>query len=356
MTLTNIKAVTDRKGRVRRYLQVKGQKLVPLPDAPVDSPDFLAAWAAAMKAAKGYTPRPGAGTIAALCTSFLTSHSFRQHSASYQGILRRHCMAIEGRAGAAYAKDLQARHITADMAALASSVALARLKTWRAICKHAIATGALLVDPTSGIKRPTPARNAGHEVWTAADVTAFRARWPISTTQRAIFEVLHWTGARIGDAVNLGPGMVRKNGVLVYRQQKTGADAFVPWTCALPNHADAADRDMMLQAIAHLAGQMTFLATKEGVTRSGKSIGGDLAAAARKAGIAKSAHGLRKTRATALAQGGATASQIAAWTGHKTLAEVEHYTREYDRMRAVMGTERDGNIGNQHDPVGKHSA
>lgn len=26
-----------------------------------------------------------------------------------------------------------------------------------------------------------------------------------------------------------------------------------------------------------------------------------------------------------------------AWTGHKTLAEVEHYTREYDRMKAVMG-------------------
>ena len=38
-----------------------------------------------------------------------------------------------------------------------------------------------------------------------------------------------------------------------------------------------------------------------------------------------------------LAEGGATASQIAAWTGHKTLAEVEHYTREYDRMKAVMG-------------------
>ena len=30
-------------------------------------------------------------------------------------------------------------------------------------------------------------------------------------------------------------------------------------------------------------------------------------------------------------------AQIAAWTGHKTLAEVEHYTREYDRMKAVMG-------------------
>ena len=51
----------------------------------------------------------------------------------------------------------------------------------------------------------------------------------------------------------------------------------------------------------------------------------------------QAAHGLRKTRATVLAEGGATASQIAAWTGQKTLAEVEHYTREYDRMKAVMG-------------------
>ena len=42
-------------------------------------------------------------------------------------------------------------------------------------------------------------------------------------------------------------------------------------------------------------------------------------------------------RAIKAAEGGATASQIAAWTGHKTLAEVEHYTREYDRMRAAMG-------------------
>ena len=55
------------------------------------------------------------------------------------------------------------------------------------------------------------------------------------------------------------------------------------------------------------------------------------------AGVRKTAHGLRKTRATVLAEGGATASQIAAWTGHKTLTEVEHYTREYDRMKAVMG-------------------
>lgn len=337
IALKNVKTVMDRNGNPRRYLRVKGQKLVRLPDDPMDSPEFLAAYADAMKRAKGVTLQPAKGTISALCTSFLLCREFKDNSDSYRSILRRHCMAIEAFAGHGFAKDLLPKHITADMAPLTASVALARLKTWRAICKHGMATGALLTDPTATIKRPEQPKNAGHEAWTRDEVAAFRARWPIGTTQRAIFELLHWTGARISDAVKLGPGMVRKEGVLSFRQQKTGEPANVAWTCALPPFADPVDRDLMLAAISHLSGQMTFLATRNDRTRSGKSIGGDVSAAARKAGVRKSAHGLRKTRATLLAEGGATASQIAAWTGHKTLAEVEHYTKEYDRMRAVMG-------------------
>lgn len=337
IALKNLKTVKDRKGKPRYYVQVKGQKLIRLPDAPLDSPKFLLAYANAMKAATGVEPRPGQGSISALCTSFLKSREFRDNSVSYQAILRRHCMAIEAQGGKSLAQHLKPHHITADMAPLTASVALARLKTWRALCKHGMLTGALLSDPAANIKRPEQAKNTGHEPWTREEVAAFRDRWPIGTTQRAIFELLHWTGARISDAVRLGPGMIRKEGVLVFRQQKTKEPANVPWTCTIPEFADPADRDMMLAAIAHLSGQMTFLATRHDRTRSGKSIGGDVSAAAKLAGVKKTAHGLRKTRATVLAEGGATASQIAAWTGHKTLAEVEHYTREYDRMRAVMG-------------------
>jgi integrase/recombinase XerD len=90
---------------------------------------------------------------------------------------------------------------------------------------------------------------------------------------------------------------------------------------------------------------MTFLATRQGRARSAKSIGNDLAATARKAEVEKSAHGLRKACAKMNAEGGATAHQIGAWTGHESLSEVEHYTRAVDRMRAVMGTERDKNVG-----------
>jgi integrase/recombinase XerD len=355
VTLTNIKTVTDRKGRPRHYLQVKGHKLIPLPDAPMDSPDFLAAWSAAMKHAKGVETRTGTGGIATLCAAFLRSTAFKQHSVSYQAVLRRHLNAVREKMGKALARDLLPKHISFDMADLTPAVARSRLKAWRALARHGLETGELTTDPTETVKRPAVVKGDGHPVWTREEVQAFRARWPIGTTQRAIFELLFWTGARISDAVGLGAGMVNREGVLVYRQQKTKGLAYVPWSCSLPAYADTADRDAMLAALDPLKGHMTFLATRAGRTRSGKSIGGDLSASARKAGVMKSAHGLRKARATVNAEGGATAHQIGAWTGHESLSEVEHYTRAVDRMRAVIGTERDGNVGTHSVPVGKHA-
>ncbi len=355
VTLTNIKTVIDRKGRARRYVQVKGHKLIPLPDLPMDSPDFIAAWAAAMKQTTGHAPRPGTGSIVALCTSFLRSQDFRAKSINYQASLRRHVCAIETKAGTALARDLLPRHISADMAALAPAVARMRLKAWRVMVKHGLETGAITSDPTEGVKRPPPSKGQGHPAWSREDVAAFRARWPVGTVQRGIFEFLFWTGCRISDAVLIGPGMVNRDGVLAYRQQKTKGMAYVPWSCALPDYVDQTDRDLMLQALAPLAGHMTFLATKAGRPRSAKAIGNDISSSARKAGVMKSAHGLRKARATVNAEGGATAHQIGAWTGHESLSEVAHYTRAVDRMRAVMGTERDGNVGNKAVPVGKQS-
>jgi integrase/recombinase XerD len=354
VTLTNIRSVRDRKGRIRRYLQVKGQPLIPLPDLPVSDPEFIAAWAEAMKQAKGKQPAR-AGTLAHLITAFLKSPGYLCKSAAYRAVIGRHLALIEGKGGHAYAADLRQGHIKADLARLAPAVAQARLKAWRLLCAYGADVNAMRANPSDGIAKPRLAPSAGHEPWLRDEVDAFRARWPIGTVQRAIFEMLHWTGCRIGDAVRVGPGMVNRSGVLVYRQAKTGDDAFCPWTCPLPAFADHADRDMMHQALLATRGQMTFLATRDGRPRSAKAIGGDVSKAARLAGVQKSAHGLRKTRAIALAEGGASALEIGAWTGHQSLGEIAHYTRGFERMRAVMGTEQVQNVGTHPDPVGKHA-
>lgn len=47
------------------------------------------------------------------------------------------------------------------------------------------------------------------------------------------------------------------------------------------------------------------------------------------------------SKETGLAEGGATAHQISAWTGHQTLDEVEHYTRAQNRRAAVIGMEQE---------------
>jgi integrase/recombinase XerD len=180
-----------------------------------------------------------------------------------------------------------------------------------------------------------------HPPWTSDEIAAYRARHPIGTVARGAMELLHFTAARISDGVMIGRGMVGNDGILAFRQQKTGDMAFVPWTCPLPDHAldSLVDRDMMHLALAAMSsGHMTYLATTVGRTRSSAGLGGLISSSAAEAGFKKSAHGLRATRAIALAENGATAHQIGAWTGHKSIKEIEHYTAAANRRRAVMGT------------------
>lgn len=346
VTLRGVMTI-HRGGKAYRYLRRKGQPLIALPDLPIDHPDFLAAYAAARNAAPPKEARSHPGTIAAMCEAAMKAEAFRSASPAYRAILRRHIDAIRDQAQDARARDLLPRHIAADLAPLTSAVGQSRFKAWRFVCKQGMALGLITADPTATMKAPTRAGVTGHPAWTLDEVGKFRARWPIGTTQRALFEVLFWTGARISDVVRIGPGMIDRDGVLCYRQQKTGGMAYVPWTCALPAYAApmAADRDMMLTSIAHLSGHMTFLPA-QGRARSHKAIGNDVSSAARKAGIEKSAHGLRKSRAFMLADSGATTHQIGAWTGHESLGEIAHYTRQADRRRAVLGTERDENGAN----------
>lgn len=63
-------------------------------------------------------------------------------------------------------------------------------------------------------------------------------------------------------------------------------------------------------------------------------------------------HGLRKLAATELADAGCTAHEIAAITGHRTLAMVQHYTRTADQERlasaAILRLQQSYNLQNAH--------
>jgi integrase len=107
-------------------------------------------------------------------------------------------------------------------------------------------------------------------------------------------------------------------------QQKTAAKLTIPIHEALYRVLSTANRN-------HPA----ILVTAYGEQFSVKGFGHMISAAIREAGLPKrcKAHGLRKAAARRLAEAGCSASEIAAITGHKTLAEVERYTRAADQER-----------------------
>jgi integrase len=138
----------------------------------------------------------------------------------------------------------------------------------------------------------------------------------------------------------MGEGMIDRQGWLTFRQQKTGGEVSIPLRRDPPAIADAADLAQLKLAVAAINDRhMTWMTTAGGKSRSEKSVSQWFAASARAAGVAKSAHRLRATRAVMLAEAGATIHQIGAWTGHKSLSEIEHYSQSASRKRLLEGVQ-----------------
>lgn len=352
MSLPHVQTVR-KGGKIYRYARPpKGQR-VRLPDLPLDHPEFLTAYAAAMKT-KSDKVRAAPGTIAAMVEGFRRSRAWLDgYSENYRAAIAKHFEAIIEQSQDARAAHLRTAHIRADLEPLQPHVAAQRLKAWRLVCAYGVATEMLAENVSDGVKRKRIAKSDGHLPWTRDHLEAYRERWPLDSPQRLCMEVLFWTGARIADSVVIGDGMIGRDGVLCFRQAKTRHEAYVPWTCPLPTYAAglAADRDQMHAALeARKRRHMTFLATSWGKSRSHKAVGNYISDAATAAGFDRSAHGLRKSRAIDLAEGGATPHEIAAWTGHVTLSEVQHYTEKMNRRNAVRGEDREAEIVNLPPP------
>ena len=88
--------------------------------------------------------------------------------------------------------------------------------------------------------------------------------------------------------------------------------------------------DLQPQADGHL----TFLVTEQGKPFTAAGFGNWFRDRCDEAGLPNcAAHGLRSAAATRLADQGATAHQLMAWFGWRTLSEAERYTQEANRKR-----------------------
>jgi integrase len=212
------------------------------------------------------------------------------------------------------------------------------LKTFRHFIRWCESRKLITKDPTWGIRVKVPSSD-GHHAWTEDEISQFEAAHPVGSKARLALALGLYTAQRRGDVVKVGRQHIR-NGELTVRQGKTNAALAIP---VLPELAKIID--------ATPTGHLTLL-----VTKTGKSYGAnDFSEQFRKwcddAGLPPecSFHGLRKAALTRLADAGKSVHQIAAVSGHKTLKEIERYTRAADQRRLA----REALLGEQ---IGEDSA
>jgi integrase len=232
--------------------------------------------------------------------------------------------------------DLQPRHVKANLEPLTPAVASTRRKAWRKLAEFWETSGMTKINVADGVKRKKLPKTDGFLEWTGADLAVFRAHWPIDTPQRLAMELLQWTGARCIDAVTLGPQKIGRDGVLTFRQSKTGVEAYVPWQG--PAFGLEAQRGDLLICTAKTTA-LVWTLTNYGKPRTQAGFSQWFSKAATEAGLPHlSAHGLRKYRMNQLAESGVPLLAMQAWVGHTTLDEVQHYTARADRKKAISGT------------------
>jgi integrase len=93
---------------------------------------------------------------------------------------------------------------------------------------------------------------------------------------------------------------------------------------------------------------MTFLVTDYGKPFTPAGFGNWFGERCREAGLRLNAHGLRKAAARRLVEAGCTVHEVMAITGHRTLSEVQRYTREVEQERMADAACEKAEIGQPH--------
>ncbi|MEW6121599.1 MAG: tyrosine-type recombinase/integrase [Pseudomonadota bacterium] len=335
----------DRHGTARFYFRRPGGARTSLPGLP-GSEEFMAAYHAAMaqEPAPPTTKKGGAdGTIDRLISDYFASPDYLalkvQTRRAYRLVIER--WVRDEKIGHRPVRGLRRDHIQKMMAKRNETPGAANdlLKKIRLLMHFAIDAKMRTDDPTLRLKRFA---SGEFHTWTDDEIATFEARWPVGSRERTAFALLLYTGQRRSDVVKMSWRDV-DGGIIRVIQQKTGVRVWIPLHPALLSALAASARD-------HIA----ILTTAYGKPFSTAGFGNWMAATIGEAKLPDECvtHGLRKAAARRLAEAGCSANEIASITGHKTLAEVERYTKEADRMRLAKAaierlTERDANKRSQ---------
>jgi enterobacteria phage integrase len=322
--LDYVKEYIDKNGKVRRYLRRKGKPLIPLPGLP-GSDEFMAAYKAGIADIAKPKPRHGDGTIGSLVLGFYQSSAFSNLAPSSQQRYRLVLDKFAAEDGHRLVRDMPRRvaiSIIEEIGEKTPGMANLSASVLRRLFAYAIKKELRKDNPFSAIE---PYKLGSHHTWTEDEIAAYRETWPIGTRERFAFDLLLYTGQRVGDVAGMRHTDIR-DGAIHIVTEKTEAEL------SIPIHPD------LLTSIEACPSHGPTLIGYNGRPISGQALGVFLQRAAHAAGLPKRCkpHGLRKSHMRRLAEYGSSSKEIASMSGHRTLREIERYTAKADQTRLAL--------------------
>lgn len=338
-------------GRARYQFRRKGLRFYFT--APPGTDQFMKEYLACKAGKSPLRPdiqEPRARTFAALINSYYESAAFYALRDSTKRVYRNVLESMREKKGTKPVAYMRQRHVVEMIEEKAQfpTAANRRLKMLRLLMAHALRIEWIERDPTHAVK-PIRITGGGIHTWTEAELEAyFKHHQPGSKPHLAIALMLY-TGQRLGDAAPMGWQHLTKDGLIRVVQSKDRDEEplEIPIHPELRKILDALPKD-----------NMSFLLSERGKPYAKESLGNAVKRWCDDAGIPHcSAHGLRKLMSVRLAEAGCTSKQIAAITGHKSLSEVERYTRKANRkllgqqaMEKVAGSKEEQKLSHEENP------
>jgi integrase len=348
----------DRHGNVRLYFRRPGQRKIRLRGKP-GTPEFQREYEDALEAeGSGQLKRANVSKAAAqatwrgLCLRYFQSTEFRQLDPVNTQRPRRGILESTWIEPAAPGSDKligdcpldrmsrQIVLVLRDRKRDFPDAANNRLKAIRRVFKWALENELVTFSPARDVAR-LRTRASGYHTWTPEEIGQYERRYPVGTSAALALALLRYTGQRRADIVRFGRQHIR-DGCLKFTQNKNRnrnpVSLELPMLPVLQRVIDATP-----------TGDLTFLVTEYGRPFTAAGFGNKFREWCNEADLERcSAHGLRKAAATLLAENGATAHELMAWFGWKSLKEAERYTRAANQKKLaasvvpLFGRARDG--------------
>jgi integrase len=263
------------------------------------------------------------GTINALVVDYLRSSEWAALACETQKARRRIIERFRVQHGNKRVALLQREHVLKMLAAIEKPSSKRNwLKTIRGLMRFAVPV-MRKDNPTEGIPSVKLPKTRGHHTWTDEEIEQYRAYWPRGTQQRLVMEFALETASRRGEVVRLGPQHVQRGRIRIARTHGS-EDVEIPISPELHAACETVPKE-----------HLTYIVTAYGKPRSKYGLGNDFAKWVTEAGLPTHCrlHGLKKSGMRRLAEAGGTAHELMAVSGHKTLAEVQRYTKDADRKK-----------------------